>query len=39
MYMEQPQWDAIVAGLCLYSGLMLVDPVGLSIFGSIIILI
>ena len=34
MFMNDYQWDAIVAGLCLYSGLMLVDPVGLALLGS-----
>lgn len=33
MFMDSYQWDAMVAGLCLYSGLMLVDPVGLAVMG------
>lgn len=34
MFLPGYQWDAIVAGLCLYSGLILVDPVGLTLLGS-----
>ena len=34
MFLDGYQWDAIVAGLCLYSALILVDPVGLTLTGS-----
>lgn len=34
MFTNEYQWDAIVAGLSLYSGLMLVDPVGSILLGS-----